>query len=113
MGYALDLLNKDYEIQKPLSNDLYNPILLGVAGFASIAFSNFIMRRPLMSGIQRHVAVGTAGVFFGCWVNKKRDEHYAERDAVLRHYVELHPEDFPDPDKKKFGEILMRWNPIR
>lgn len=50
MGYALDLLNKDYEIQKPLSNDLYNPILLGVAGFASIAFSNFIMRRPLMSG---------------------------------------------------------------
>lgn len=50
MGYALDLLNKDYEIQKPLSNDLYNPILLGAAGFASIAFSNFIMRKPLMSG---------------------------------------------------------------
>lgn len=50
MGYALDLLTKDYGIEKPLSNDLYNPVLLGVAGFASIAFSNFIMRRPLMSG---------------------------------------------------------------
>lgn len=26
-----------------------------------------------------------------------RKNYYAERDAVYRHYVELHPEDFPPP----------------
>lgn len=28
-----------------------------------------------------------------------RRNYWAERDAVLRHYVQLHPEDFPPPGK--------------
>lgn len=51
MGYALDLLNKEYDYKPPVSNELYNPVLLGIAGFASIAFSNYIMRKPLLSGM--------------------------------------------------------------
>lgn len=50
MGYALDLLTKENDYQKPLSNELYNPVLLGAAGFGSIAFSNYILRKPLLSG---------------------------------------------------------------
>lgn len=36
-------------------------------------------------------AAFTGGITY---FQKKRDEYFAERDAVLRHYVELHPEDF-------------------
>lgn len=28
-----------------------------------------------------------------------RKNYWAERDAVMRHYVQLHPEDFPPPGK--------------
>lgn len=30
-------------------------------------------------------------------VNVYRDGYYAEKDAVFRHYIELHPEDFIMP----------------
>lgn len=35
------------------------------------------------------------GVVAGTFIDRKRNEYLAKRDAVLRHYVELHPEDFP------------------
>lgn len=38
-----------------------------------------------------------AGGFLGKTLEGWRNDHMAERDAILRHYVELHPEDFPDP----------------
>lgn len=79
------------------------------------------------SGIQKHVVLGVGGVFLGAWLDGKRDAHFAERDAVLRHYVELHPDDFPPTRKfcvsffrlRTKGELLfqlasntpMSWNP--
>lgn len=46
----------------------------------------------------------TLGVVGGKTVDGWRNEHLAERDAVLRHYVQLHPEDFPDP-----GKVSIIW----
>lgn len=34
-------------------------------------------------------------------VDKWRTQYLAEKDATLRHYIELHPEDFPTPGKPK------------
>lgn len=83
------------------------------------------------------------GVVAGTFVDRKRNEYLAKRDAVLRHYVELHPEDFPVTgelvdenynlmkehcrdaktlcifislgfsDRKKYGDVLEAWVPIR
>lgn len=33
------------------------------------------------------------------FIQKKRNEYFAEKDAIYRHYVELHPEDFQEPGK--------------
>lgn len=41
----------------------------------------------------------TIGIAGGKIVDGWRNDHLAERDAVLRHYIQLHPEDFPDPGK--------------
>ncbi|KAG5673804.1 hypothetical protein PVAND_003821 [Polypedilum vanderplanki] len=113
MGYALDLLKDNGDIPESFLNKFYNPVLLGVAGFGLFSFVNFMSRKPLLSGIQRHIAASVGGVTFGIWADKKKDEHLSERDAVLRHYVELHPEDFPEPERKKFGEVLLKWVPVR
>lgn len=37
------------------------------------------------------------GYTFGHFFSKYRMNSFAERDAVFRHYIELHPEDFPAP----------------
>lgn len=33
----------------------------------------------------------------GYYVDQYRNSYLAERDAVLRNYLERHPEDFPEP----------------
>lgn len=69
----------------------------------------------------------------GTYLDKKRNEALSTRDAVLKHYVELHPEDFPPigewnyayflvshlmflfllTERKKFADVLEQWVPIR
>lgn len=39
------------------------------------------------------------GALFGKTADGWRNDYLAERDAVLRHYISLHPEDFPLPSK--------------
>lgn len=91
---------------------------MGLLGAGCHLCKNWIYRRPFISGnllitifslemfnitiafvlgIQMYpiyfVAAFTAGNFF----LEYRRNYWAERDAVLRHYIELHPEDFPAP----------------
>lgn len=46
------------------------------------------------------VAYTAIGGGIGYYLDGMREKHLARRDAVLRHYVELHPEDFPPIGKR-------------
>ncbi|CAH2263434.1 NADH dehydrogenase [ubiquinone] 1 subunit C2 [Pararge aegeria] len=111
---AIELLKLGNEGRiKPFLNQYWPYILGGVFGIGTGVMINFGTKRPLMSGIQKHIlgVVGwTAAISV---VQNKRDEYLAEKDAVLRHYIELHPEDFPTPERKKIGDLLDPWVPIR
>lgn len=89
----------------------------------------------VFAGIQKHVVVTALATGFGKVVGNWYNQYMADRDSILRHYIELHPEDFPTPGKlsyssadysicynmnnnyfaerKTFGEIMQRWVPIR
>lgn len=56
----------------------------------------------------------TAG-FIGIltYVQKQRDSYLAEKDAVYRHYIELHPEDFPVPGKYFLSNTMYKTNNIK
>lgn len=41
------------------------------------------------------------GFTFGHFFYQYRMNYFAERDAVFRHYVQLHPEDFPPPGNER------------
>lgn len=58
-----------------------------------------------MLGIQRHFFATGLGALFGYKVDQWTSSYYADRDAVLRHYIELHPEDFQITSK--FIDILI------
>ncbi|CAK1601207.1 unnamed protein product [Parnassius mnemosyne] len=111
---AVELLKLgDEDRKKPFLN-IYWPYIIGTAfGVGTGVFMNFGTRRPLFSGIQKHIVGVAVWTSLLTYVQNKRDEYFAEKDAVYRHYVELHPEDFPTPERKKIGDILEPWVPIR
>lgn len=60
----------------------------------------------MLLGIQKHLLYTGIAALFGKSVDGWRNTYLAERDAVLRHYIELHPEDFPMPGRFKSLLIL-------
>ena len=106
------LTNKD-DRQPSWLNDKWNPMICTLMGTASSLYLNYGTRKPLMSGVQRHVAFGAIGLALGIYFENMLREHSAKRDAVLRHYVELHPDDFPAKPRTKYADVLEHWVPIR
>ncbi|XP_072939050.1 NADH dehydrogenase [ubiquinone] 1 subunit C2 [Epargyreus clarus] len=92
----------------------YWPYILGVPfGICSGIMVNFGTRRPVFSGIQKHMLGVVVWTLALNYAQQKRDDYFAEKDAVYRHYIELHPEDFPTPERRKIADILEPWVPIR
>lgn len=63
-----------------------------------------------MLAFQQHFVIGAIAVIIleqARQYNRKRRER---REAILRHYVMLHPEDFPEPERKKIADIFTNWN---
>lgn len=50
-------------------------------------------------GIHMIALCGVIGGTLGYFVRQYNDQRNAERDAMFRHYIRLHPEDFPPPRK--------------
>ena len=88
------------------------PAGFALLGVGTVICSNYYVRRPYYAGIQRHIGLGIAGLIFGIYVNRYYERKWMERDAIVRHYIELHPEDFQD-NRKKYKEIFDEWYPIR
>jgi len=90
----------------------YYEVLGGIAGFGSPIVKNYFNKRPPLAGIQRHIAFALAGVVIGHYMDKYLTYRWMERDAMVRHYIELHPEDFEEK-KRKYKEVFDVWYPIR
>lgn len=51
----------------------------------------------MFTGIHQHAILAAGFVTALTLLNNKRDAYFAEKDAVYRHYIELHPEEFEEP----------------
>ncbi|XP_047346126.1 NADH dehydrogenase [ubiquinone] 1 subunit C2 [Vespa velutina] len=111
--WALDILTPDPDYRPSLWEKygmlVGTPIML-VGG---ACFRNSFLKRPLHAGLQVHIALTVIGLAVGYKMHELVDNHFAKRDQMLRHYVMLHPEDFPPPERKKWGEVFEPWSPIR
>ncbi|NP_001231672.1 NADH dehydrogenase [ubiquinone] 1 subunit C2 [Phacochoerus africanus] len=89
-------------------------VYMGFLGYCSGLIDNAIRRRPVVSaGLHRQLLYVTSFVFFGYYLLKRQDYMYALRDHDMFAYVKSHPEDFPEKDKKTYGEILEEFHPVR
>ncbi|GLV40033.1 NADH dehydrogenase (ubiquinone) B14.5 B subunit [Carabus blaptoides fortunei] len=113
MASALELLTPDDDRIPSLVEKAWAPGICAALGFGAACFINWGTRRPVFSGIQKHVVMSGVGAIIGQYVDGHRNAYLAERDAVLRRYVELHPDDFPTPERKKYATTFEPWIPVR
>ncbi|CAG9540247.1 unnamed protein product [Cercopithifilaria johnstoni] len=90
---------------------------LGVGiGILSWKYYTDWARKPFFySFVPRFVLLVFVGGI-GYVVGSLREYHYKTRDAVIEHYISLHPEDFEhltNLDGRKFSEVLIPWIPRR
>ncbi|KAF8764595.1 NADH dehydrogenase [ubiquinone] 1 subunit C2-like [Argiope bruennichi] len=95
-----------------LYSKYFYPVTFAILGGGTPALSNYVIRRPFYSGIQRHFIGAALGYAVGYYIDRYLQNRYAQRDAVIKHYIELHPEDFVE-NKRKYKEIFEEWYPIR
>ncbi|NWI11809.1 NDUC2 dehydrogenase, partial [Crypturellus soui] len=65
------------------------------------------------AGVHRQILFTTVGWFVGYHMVKRAEYLHAKQDRELFEYVRQHPEDFKLKEKKKVGEILEDFHPIR
>ncbi|KAL1139650.1 hypothetical protein AAG570_006628 [Ranatra chinensis] len=91
------LLLPDENAIPSVLSDKFVPIFASFLGFSSVVASRYMGRRPVFSGIQHHIIATLVGAVGGKLVYDRYERSNAEKDAIYRHYIELHPEDFPMP----------------
>ncbi|KFO80296.1 NADH dehydrogenase [ubiquinone] 1 subunit C2, partial [Cuculus canorus] len=65
------------------------------------------------AGVHRQVLLTTVGWFVGYFLTKRTEYIHAKLDRELFEYVRQHPEDFKKAEKKRMGELLENFYPVR
>uniref|UniRef100_A0A915LRS1 NADH dehydrogenase [ubiquinone] 1 subunit C2 n=2 Tax=Meloidogyne incognita group TaxID=654580 RepID=A0A915LRS1_MELJA len=107
-----------YNIFDPFSWPLPYKLTLasGLAGITSCSYYNIFYRKPWYQAIVVKSLLISGGMCLAYFAGKSRVYNMATRDAVIEHYMELHPDDFErtsDYIGRPYSELLMPWFPRR
>lgn len=73
-------------------------------------------RKPFYFALFPRLIATAAVTALGYGLGLLREHHYRTRDAVIAHYISLHPEDFDhlkEFNGRPFSQILLPWYPKR
>ncbi|KFM12179.1 NADH dehydrogenase [ubiquinone] 1 subunit C2, partial [Aptenodytes forsteri] len=65
------------------------------------------------AGVHRQILFTTVGWFVGYYLIKRTEYVHAKLDRELSEYVRQHPEDFKVAEKRRIGELLEDFYPVR
>ncbi|XP_048348456.1 NADH dehydrogenase [ubiquinone] 1 subunit C2 [Sphaerodactylus townsendi] len=83
-------------------------------GWSTALISNAINHRPILAaGVHRQLFYTSVGFYVGHYLMRRASYVFAKRDRDMFEYIERHPEDFKDKEKKKMAEVLENFHPIR
>ncbi|XP_065503781.1 NADH dehydrogenase [ubiquinone] 1 subunit C2 [Caloenas nicobarica] len=89
-------------------------VWLGFAGWVAALLDNGFNHRPVLrAGVHRQVLFTTVGWFAGYYLTKRAEYIHAKLDRELLEYVRHHPEDFKKAERKRIGELLEDFHPVR
>ncbi|XP_016915127.1 NADH dehydrogenase [ubiquinone] 1 subunit C2 [Apis cerana] len=111
--WALDLLEPTALDQ---SNYIFKYYLAPIAGITcgySQVILNKIQKKPTYANKPYMLLGFLGGSLFGFLIHGIFEIKSARKDAIMRDYIRLHPEQFPKPEYKKYADILEPWTPCR
>ncbi|CAJ0564603.1 unnamed protein product, partial [Mesorhabditis spiculigera] len=89
---------------------------IGGLGAASAHAYNIWTRKPwYYAAFPRLAAISALG-YLGYCAGVLREHHNKTRDAIVEHYISLHPEDFDhikDRNGRPWSNVLLPWYPHR
>uniref|UniRef100_A0A8C4U7R2 NADH dehydrogenase [ubiquinone] 1 subunit C2 n=1 Tax=Falco tinnunculus TaxID=100819 RepID=A0A8C4U7R2_FALTI len=89
-------------------------VWLGLTGWVAALLDNSFNQRPVIrAGVHRQILFSTVGWFVGYYLIKRTEYLHAKLDRELLEYVRQHPEDFKAAEKKRIGELLEDFHPVR
>ncbi|XP_009474806.1 PREDICTED: NADH dehydrogenase [ubiquinone] 1 subunit C2 [Nipponia nippon] len=65
------------------------------------------------AGVHRQILFATVGWFVGYYLAKRTEYVHAKLDRDLFEYIRQHPEDFKAAEKRRIGELLEDFYPVR
>lgn len=89
------------------------PWLGGFTGLSISLIRHYNYGIPPFAKIYVHIGATVFGYWLGGYVDHWQTKFYAERDAMMRHYISLHPEDFVEEPAPKMKYVLYPWYPRR
>ncbi|CAB3362603.1 Hypothetical predicted protein [Cloeon dipterum] len=110
---ALELLDPSHHDDVSVLYKNWGIISGSFVGSIGALWYNWANRRPTLSGLPRSLIIVASLAGAGRLLQDYRDKRLAQRDAVLRHYISLHPEDFELPPRVKYSEVFGSWIPVR
>ena len=113
--WALDILEPPGGEQMTLMSRIAMPFIGGFGGFVGILGHNYFRRIPLRSNIFGYVALTALGVLIGEKATDYSRQQRALEIAMVKHYIMLHPDRFPEPEKMKIGDkkVFYSWPIMR
>lgn len=113
--WALDILEPPGGEIKSLVSRVMLPSSGAFLGFIGVMTFNFQRKIPVKSNLAAYVLLTGLGGFGGEKMHAIYRQKKADQIAAAKHYIMLHPERFPEPEKMKLGDkrVFYRWNPLR
>ncbi|XP_060825913.1 NADH dehydrogenase [ubiquinone] 1 subunit C2 isoform X2 [Bombus pascuorum] len=111
--WALDLLEPT---ALDRSNHIFRFYLVPISSAAftlAVVTKNYMSKLPLTANKPYMLLLSITGAFFGYGCHWASDIRFARRDEMMRDYIRRHPERFPEPEVKKYGDIFQEWYPKR
>ncbi len=113
--WAMDELDFDGSEPSSLLGQVTQVGAFGLLGGALYPFHNWSRRRPLYAGFPLTILGLVGGFGLGWFIRDYRSKNAAKEMAVFKHYIMTHPDKFPEPERKKFGDrvVFMPWRQSR
>ena len=113
--WALDILEPPGGEIKSLVSRVLLPIGGAFTGFLGVLTVNYMRKQPVRSNLVSYVGLTCLGFFGGEKMENWGRKREAEKIAACKHYIMLHPDRFPEPEKIKLGDkrFFHAWKPLR
>ena len=109
--WALDLFDDQGYESQPYSNLWFHGQLGALVCGGLNPMLNVFQRRPYYAGLPITIGAAVFGGLAAHYGQRFKNKRIAEKEAAAMHYIMLHPDRFPEPEMKKFGDkcVLLPW----